>query len=375
MKAEKNNGFTLIELIAVLVILAILALIVTPIVLNIVKNAKDAANKRSVDAYGKTVELSVATYMLDNGEYPTCQSDLKIEYSGNEVNCNIMNLNENGSVYLSECTVGGKEVKDSSTEDGWYHYGKVSEISAEPINNSYKIGDVVTYNEMDFYVIANSDDTQDSVTLLKAEPLTVDEVKTYGKDHINKYTFSSVGTVYDSNGYGSMAYYSSSTCGFLTAGLDSSERATGCNTNYKSSDIKYVVDAWGNDTLKLSDLKTDDLGYKVRLITYDELYNNLGYSKATWWYSWYVADPEYTPNWVYSDKYEYWTMSTSNDSTDSVWIIYKNGGWEDIYVFGRRRTTVENFFGAVRPVINLYKSAINNPNSQKVSNVIDLKCS
>ena len=161
MKAEKNKGFTLIELIAVLVILAILAIIVTPIVLNIVKKAKDAANKRSVDAYGKTVELSVATYMLDNGEYPTCQSDLKIEYSGNEVNCNIMNLNENGSVYLSECTVGGKEVKDSSTDDGWYHYGKTDKV----VYQAYKIGDEVTYNGMNFYVIENSDENSDSVTV------------------------------------------------------------------------------------------------------------------------------------------------------------------------------------------------------------------
>ena len=65
---RKKNAFTLIELIAVLVILAIIALIVTPLVMNIVKKAKDSANKRSVDAYGKAVELGVATYLLDNGD-------------------------------------------------------------------------------------------------------------------------------------------------------------------------------------------------------------------------------------------------------------------------------------------------------------------
>ena len=62
---KNKKAFTLIELIAVLVILAILALIVTPIVLNIVKHAKESANKRSVDAYGKSIELVVANYLLD----------------------------------------------------------------------------------------------------------------------------------------------------------------------------------------------------------------------------------------------------------------------------------------------------------------------
>ena len=122
---KKKNGFTLIELIAVLVILAIIALIVTPLVMNIVKKAKDSANKRSVDAYGKSVELSVALHLLDTGDYPTDITSLTIEYSGNEVVCNVMNLNSDGSIYLSGCTVGNTEVKDSNTNDGYYHFGKL----------------------------------------------------------------------------------------------------------------------------------------------------------------------------------------------------------------------------------------------------------
>ena len=38
---------------------------------------------------------------------------------------------------------------------------------------------------MNFYVIENSDENSDSVTMLKAEPLTVDEVNKYGKDHVD----------------------------------------------------------------------------------------------------------------------------------------------------------------------------------------------
>ena len=38
-------------------------------------------------------------------------------------------LNNGGSLYLSECSVGGTEVKDKNTEDGWYHYGKQVEFN------------------------------------------------------------------------------------------------------------------------------------------------------------------------------------------------------------------------------------------------------
>lgn len=104
---KEKKGFTLIELIAVLVILAILALIVTPLVMNIIRKAKDAANKRSIDAYGRAADLAVATYLLDNSEFPENFSDLTIETSGSEVSCATAVLNDDSSVYLADCSVDG----------------------------------------------------------------------------------------------------------------------------------------------------------------------------------------------------------------------------------------------------------------------------
>ena len=127
--SNKKDAFTLIELVAVLVIMAIIALIATPLVLSLINNAKASANKRSVDAYGKAVEMAAMTYLMDNGEYPTGLGSLTVEYTGKEVTCKVMNLNEDGSIYLSECSVGGTEVKDKNTEDGWYHYGKFDETT------------------------------------------------------------------------------------------------------------------------------------------------------------------------------------------------------------------------------------------------------
>ena len=343
---KNKKAFTLIELIAVLVILALIALIVTPLVMNIVKRAKQSANERSVDAYGKALELSVASYLLEHKEYPTSLEGLKVEYSGSEVVCNKKILNADGSIYLSECVVAGMEVKDSKEEDGHYHYGKTTGSSSEPTGyQAYSVGDVVTYNGMNFYVIEASDSSKDSVTMLKAEPLTVDEVNTYGVGHVNRYTYQSVGTAKDVEGYGGMAYYASETC----KDNGSSSVYEGCTTDYDESEVKYVVDAWANDKINTSDLKEDNLGYKTRLITFEDLTNNLGYPKE-YGVTYIGLDKENTPSWVYDNSYSYWTMSAYEDSTNVMWIVYYNSGVSTGSVYGNG--------SVVRPVITLLKSSI-----------------
>ena len=67
----KKKGFTLIELLAVIVVLAIIALIATPIVLNLINNAKEGAAKSSATAYVKAVENGVVQELVknSNGKY------------------------------------------------------------------------------------------------------------------------------------------------------------------------------------------------------------------------------------------------------------------------------------------------------------------
>ena len=340
---KNNKAFTLIELIVVLVILAIVALIVTPLVLNIIDKAKDSANKRSIDEYGKAIELAMQSYKLEHGKFTYDVNDLNIEYSGNKVECDEITLNENGSVFITKCKIDGEYVEDEKTSDGYYQYGGVI--------FDYKIGYKISYHGINFYVMKNSKKTDSTVTLLKAEPLTVDEVNTYGVGHVNRYTSSSIGTAYNQNGYGLMAYYTSTTCGYPTAG-NSTYVETGCTTNYAQSEVKYVVDAWAVDKFQTSDLKEDETGYSARLITLNELKDTLGYE-----YFNNGSLEEYrltsdTPDWVYNSKYYYWTMSPYEDSNSIVWKIETNGNlnkWSGIS---------NGYGGGVRPVINLKKSVI-----------------
>lgn len=349
---RKNKGFTLIELIVVLVILAIISLIATPIILNIVDKAQVSAYKRSVDAYGKAIELAIAEYLLDTGDYPTTLENLDIKYSGYNIECKIIDFKDDNGLYLSKCIVDGVEIKDDSTEDGYYHYDSNS-------YKNYKIGDKVTYKGMEFYVIENSNSTKDYVTLLKAEPLTIDEVSKYGVGHVNRYTLSSQGTAYDNNGYGGMVYYSSKNCGYV----DGSYKTDECINSYDSSDIKYVVDDWAINKCDVDDLKTDNLGYKVRLLTYEDLFTNLGYEQENWNVSGWSADPEKTPSWV--GNYNYWTMSPYEDYDYGVLYVSAHRYLSTGVSFNSSdRNHSSTIYGDVtnnvRPVINLFKKAILN---------------
>ena len=324
-----KKAFTLIELIAVLVILAILALIVTPLVMSIIRKARISADKRSIDAYGRSIEIAIAGYLLDNGTFPTSIGQLTIEYSGDEVVCSTTQLNGDSSVYLTGCTVGGRSVD--------YAYGKEE---TGPTYTAYSVGDQVTYNNINYYVIK---DTGEDVTLLKAEPLTVAEVNQYGAGHINRNTSSSVGTAYNANGYGGMAYYSSDLCNLSVQ--------SGCTNSYEDSDIKYVVDAWAQTNTVDSDLVVDLTGYSARLLTYEELITNLGYSAAEPDVTTMDLNIESVPDWVYNSNYWYWTMSQYQDEMIRVWRVGGSGNVDALSVY-------DNVGRIVRPVITISKSSI-----------------
>ena len=131
---NKNKAFSLIELIAVLVILAVISLIVAPLLLSVIREAKDASNKRSIDGYGRAVEYAMASYHLEYFTYPDSLDELEIEYKGNKVECKTNRINSDYSIYLSECKVNGKIVKDEKEFDGYYHYGILKMTNQEYVD-------------------------------------------------------------------------------------------------------------------------------------------------------------------------------------------------------------------------------------------------
>ena len=305
--------------------------------MSIIKKARISADKRSIDAYGRSVEIAIANYLLDNGDFPTDILQLSVEYSGDRVECSTTQLNSDSTIYLAGCTVEGRNVEG-------YIYGKEGTITY----NAYSIGDEVTYNGVDYYVIENSGDTKDTVTMLKAEPIkSADVVQYISSSELN-------GKIKSDNKYIQLSYYTADNCKSASSHLTS-----GCSSDYGVSDIKQIVDIWKNNYLIEKDLAIDSTGYSVRLLTNDELFNNLGYNTTTFDGTSFKINYDNTPSWVYNENYEYWTMGIPDNMDFSAYMINNNGNLVPVLIYVCDIVYFNDKTYTVRPVVTLKKSALN----------------
>ena len=121
---EKNKGFTLVELLAVIVILALIALIATPIILNVINDAKKQAAKDSAYGYMDAVEKYIVSSELEgksikDGTYSVEELNKKISVKGSTPdNGNIEIKNKEVKSYeigIDGYVVSNGEVKKAST--------------------------------------------------------------------------------------------------------------------------------------------------------------------------------------------------------------------------------------------------------------------
>ena len=103
MKQFKENAFTLIELLAVIIILAIVALIATPIILNVIEDARISAGRSEANMILGGINNYCASedmkYQLDNNYERICTSDMNkndVEKMVNLGNADIISIKYNG---------------------------------------------------------------------------------------------------------------------------------------------------------------------------------------------------------------------------------------------------------------------------------------
>jgi len=108
----KKKGFTLIELLAVIIILAVIALIATPVILNVVENARKSAFQSSANGYYDAArylydELYLnnarqdLTFTFSDGEQTSSNENYKLQVKGETPKGGIVYLAEDGQIMVS----------------------------------------------------------------------------------------------------------------------------------------------------------------------------------------------------------------------------------------------------------------------------------
>ena len=135
---DKNKGFTLVELLAVIVILALIALIATPIILNVINDAKKQAAKDSAYGYMDAVEKYIVSSELED------KSIKDGTYSVEDLNSMGVNVKgstpDNGTIKIESKTVKSYNLGI----DGYY----ITKDKVEKVSTTKKIenGTAVYYN-------------------------------------------------------------------------------------------------------------------------------------------------------------------------------------------------------------------------------------
>ena len=333
---EKNKGFTLVELLAVIVILALIALIATPIILNVINDAKKQAAKDSAYGYMDAVEKYIVSSELEDKSIK--DGTYRVEDLNNMGVSVKGSTPDNGNIEIKN-----KEVKryDIGIDGYVVSNGKVGKVS---ITKSFKNGTAVYYNpekgkKCDDYTEANSTKETKSGCM-----------KWYVFN--DKEGNATVNVILDHNTTAGVAY----------------------NSTGNNSEMKEVADA----------LKTDTKDWKntARLITANEIAKitgNTGWDASKGEQPWFCFDTNKsdTTNWCskaqgtskyawlfdYTNEctsygcntsdlstYGYWTSTSYKDNSISAWHVYRNGYLSFDFV------TLTDY--GIRPVITISKSNI-----------------
>ena len=329
---DKKKGFTLVELLAVIVILALIALIATPIILNVINDAKKQAAKDSAYGYMDAVEKYIVSSELED------KSIKDGTYSVEDLNSMGVSVKgsipDNGTIKIESKTVKSYDIGI----DGYaVSNGEVKKVST---TKSFKNGTAVYYNPV--FGEKCSESESKSTTGTKSGCM-----KWYVFN--DKEGNATVNVILDHNTTAGVAYNS-----------------TGSNSEMKEVKIKLEEDTkdWkktarlitANEVAKI----TENTGFDASTENQDWFYldsnnqtqiaSSTNKSKYAWLFDYTNECTNYGCNKPDSSNWGYWTSTSYKDNSTYAWHVYRVGSLYNYYVF-------DNAIG-VRPVITISKSNI-----------------
>lgn len=289
----KKKGFTLIELLAVIVILAILSLIATPIILNVVEDAKKGSKESSAVGYLQGVEeYQIAAELSGKKTIPdgTLSIDDLKQYD----------IEVKGETPIDGyVTIKNKQVIDYKLQLGDYLVSYNSkknkgEATKEKIKGDYTIyneGDQVIIDGISYHVIKNSSSYNGYVSLLRDESIGIMK--------------------FDENG---------------GTNFETSTLKTYLNSNYKDTfgdkkqyikEITLIDFGVGDDNKAAFENISANIGSNV--IIKETININYNYEEGTYMYLYKKNYNWLIDNW--NNGADTWTKSTWTNPTSQIYLI------------------------------------------------------
>ena len=344
---DKKKGFTLVELLAVIVILAIIALIATPIILNVINDAKKEAAKDSAYGYIEAIENAIIMNDFeedDNFLSPNASGCYGLKELDNKVNIKGTKpkIDDNAQVCLKDGTVTnltGVEI------DGYEFTYANDELSMNEKSKKYTVyanGTEIYYNP----------ETGKKCTTAVSTPGTKSGcMKWYAFNDDDK--SSTVNVILDHNTTANVAWNS-----------------TGNNSEMKEVKIALENDTkdWKNTARLITANEiakiTGNTGFDVNNLNQDwfcldtnksdttnQCAKEKGKSEYAWLFDYTYECTNYGCNKADSSTWGYWTSTTKTGTTDAAWGVSRSG---DLNSFG----VVTFSYIGIRPVITISKSNI-----------------
>ena len=328
---EKNKGFTLVELLAVIVILALIALIATPIILNVINDAKKQAAKDSAYGYMDAVEKYIVSSELEDesipdGIYRVEDLNKKISVKGSTPDNGIIKI-ENKEVKKYDIGIDGYAVSN----------GEVKKVST---TKKFENGTAVYYNPEKGKECKSSEAVSTTGTKNGC-------MKWYVFN--DKEGNATVNVILDHNTTANVSYNS-----------------TGNNSEMKEVKIKLEEDTkdWkntarlitANEVAKITKHPT----FNVNKENQDWFYldsnnitltvNSTNKSKYAWLFDYTNECTSYGCNVSDSSTWGYWTSSPYKGNSTQAWRVVRNGylGGNGVIFTG----------DGIRPVITISKSNV-----------------
>ena len=342
---DKKKGFTLVELLAVIVILAIIALIATPIILNVISDAKKEAAKDSAYGYIEAIENAIIMNDFeedDNFLSPNASGCYELKKLDNKVNIKGTKpkIDDKAQVCLKDGTVTnltGVEI------DGYEFTYANDELSMNEKSKKYTVyanGTEIYYNP----------ETGKKCTTAVSTPGTKSGcMEWYAFNDDDK--SSTVNVILDHNTTANVAWNSTgnnSEMKEVKIALENDTKDWKSDLNPRLITANEIAKITGHPTFDAS--KENQDWFYLDSNNQTQIVNSTNKSKYAWLFDYTFDCTNNGCNTSDLNTWGYWTSTTETGTTSRAWLVDRDGdlssGSVTIAVIG------------VRPVITISKSNI-----------------